>query len=614
MAVSDLLSYQKECSAAFPDSPAERFLEEQRGITPETASRFGVGFDSKQQCIVFPYYTPDGSIHRFKLRDRNGQRYTQGEGVIPFGLPTLTGQDRVIVCEGETDTLRLAQELGTEEAVLGIPGAQSVGCLEEYLPEGVTLYSVFDTDKAGKLATVKVIEKYGARPAFLPSDVKDVCEYFQAGYTREDFLGLVEQADIVHDLKHTVAEADALAAEAKNEIDAMVKNVSAPAVGVLMSEVQPEQISWLWPGYIPLGKLAVLDGDPGLGKSTLALNVAARISKGHAMPDGSGGGEPGGVVILSAEDGLGDTIRPRLEAAGADLSRIVALDSCPDSEGTDEHPPVLPDDLEWIKKSIERVNARLVIVDPLMAFLSGNTNSHRDQDIRRVLARMAALAEETGVAIVVIRHLNKMAGGNPLYRGGGSIGIIGAARSGLLVARDPEQEQDGERRVLASTKSNLGPKPESLSFHLEQAENDASRVVWDGASTHDANALLLQADDSERGPLEEAMEFLNEELADGPVAANEIYKRGREAGHSERTLKRAKGKLKVESNKQGLGGWAWELSKGANLSSESPINSEECQGSNSGTLGTLQKSGTLREADSTEPELSELRNQGRLAI
>lgn len=370
-----------------------------------------------------------------------------------------------------------------------------------------------------------------------------------------------------------------------------------PPVGILLSDVQSERVSWLWQGYIPLGKLAVLDGDPGQGKSTLAFNLAARVSTGRVMPDGSGGGQPGGAVILSAEDGLGDTIRPRLEAAGADLNRIVALPSCPDNDGQEEHPPVLPDDLIWIEQAIKQVDARLVIIDPLMAFLSGNTNSHRDQDIRRVLARMAALAEETGAAILVIRHLNKSAGGPALYRGGGSIGIIGAARSGLLVARDPEQEQDGERRVLASTKSNLGPKPESLSFHLEQAENDASRVVWDGASSHDASALLAQVDDSERGALEEAKEVLESILEAEPVSVKEAKRLGREAGIAERTLQRAKEALKVCSRKQGMhGGWIWELPKIANVGEKSPINTEDCQTPSNGNLGNLRESGNLHES------------------
>lgn len=349
--------------------------------------------------------------------------------------------------------------------------------------------------------------------------------------------------------------------QAAPEEGANAQAEAEPTVGVLMSEVQPERVTWLWAGRIPQGKLTVMDGNPGEGKSTLTLELAARISRGHAMPDGSGGGKSAGVVILSAEDGPGDTIRPRLEAAGADLNRIVALSSCPDKDGG--HPPVLPDDLEWIKKAIERVDAKLVIIDPLMAFLSGGTNAHRDQDVRRVLARMADLAEETGAAIVVIRHLNKMSGGNALYRGGGSIGIIGAARSGLLVGRDPDQGEDSEGRVLASTKCNLAAKPESLSFHLEATEANGiptSRIVWDGASSHDANALLAQADDGERGALEEAKEVLESILANGQIQADEVKKQYRQAGISDATARRAKEALKVKSIHPVIPGpWYWEL-------------------------------------------------------
>lgn len=219
-AVSDRLHYQAKCAAAFPGSPAERWLEKKRGITPETAERFGVGYDSKQTCITFPYWLPDGSIHRFKLRDKNGQRYTKGQGVVAYGLPTLDSQPRIFVTEGETDTLRLAQELGTDEAVMGVPGASSIGCLEAFLPQDVIIYCCFDNDKAGHIATAKAIEIFGARSVILPQGSKDICEFFQAGHSLEEFLALVAAADraeeeadaYVDGLKQTVAEATAAGA------------------------------------------------------------------------------------------------------------------------------------------------------------------------------------------------------------------------------------------------------------------------------------------------------------------------------------------------------------------------------------------------------------------
>jgi hypothetical protein len=274
------------------------------------------------------------------------------------------------------------------------------------------------------------------------------------------------------------------------------RNGRPEPVGRLLDGVEPEQVGWLYPKRIPLGKLTVVDGDPGLGKSATATDFGARVSVGRTWPDGAPC-EVGGVVICSAEDGLADTIRPRLEAAGADLSRVLALDTIPDGDA--ERPISIPEDLDVVRRGIERVGARLVIFDPLMAFLSADVNGHRDQDVRRALAPLAKLAEDTGAAILIVRHLNKTEGGNPLYRGGGSIGITGAARSALLVARDPE---DDDRRVLATLKSNLSAPAPSLAFTLSEAANGAVRVEWKGSTPLDARTLLaVPSDDEERREL-----------------------------------------------------------------------------------------------------------------
>jgi hypothetical protein len=321
-------------------------------------------------------------------------------------------------------------------------------------------------------------------------------------------------------------------------------------IGVRLDTVTPEQVSWLWPGRLPLGKVSLLDGDPGLGKSTVTLDIAARVSRGWPMPDGTGGGYPAGVVIVSAEDGLADTIVPRLAAAGADLSRILALDKVPDEKGG--HPFVIPDDMPFLVRAIVGASARLVIIDPLMAFLSGGTNSHRDQDVRRALARVHDIAERTGAVVWVVRHLNKTAGGPAVYRGGGSIGIIGAARSGLLVARDPDRD---DARVLASTKSNLCAPPSSLGWHLEDTESGVAHVVWDGPSEHGADALLsLPASGDERTAREEAKDFLRDFLAAGPVGAKEVQAAARELGISDATLRRARLDLGVVLERAGFQG------------------------------------------------------------
>jgi len=343
--------------------------------------------------------------------------------------------------------------------------------------------------------------------------------------------------------------------------------------GILVSEVKPERVEWLWPGRLPLGKLAVLDGDPGLGKSVVTLDVAARVSAGRVLPDGRPC-EPAGVVLLSAEDGLRDTIRPRLDAAGADCERIVALSTVAETK-TGERMISLTKDLSTIERAIERVGAGLVVVDPFTAFLSEKTDSYKDQDMRRALAPLATLAERMRAAFLIVRHLTKAAGGNTLYRGGGSIAIIGAARSGLVIAQDPE---DPERRILAANKHNLSRPAPSLAFRIEEAPNGAARVQWGGTSPLTARDILKEpADPEQKSALSEAKEFLSQELAEGAVAAEQVKEDASTAGVSERTLKRAKRDLGVGSNKRG-GVWYWELPR---------ENSEEGQSSAVGPLGPV---------------------------
>jgi Bifunctional DNA primase/polymerase, N-terminal/AAA domain/Primase C terminal 1 (PriCT-1) len=346
-----------------------------------------------------------------------------------------------------------------------------------------------------------------------------------------------------------------------------------PIPGVLASDVTPQSVAWLWPNHIPLGKVTLFDGDPDLAKSTVSLDLAARVTRGLPMPDGTEPGcSPGGVVIVSLEDGVADTIRPRLEAAGAALEnvRIVSVITGADGVG---RTPTLPIDLPAIESAIQSVNGKLLVLDPFVAMLGAETNSYRDQDIRRVLVPLAALAEKTGVAVICIRHLNKGGGQNPKYRGGGSIGIIGAARAAFLFGEKPGEEG---RYVFAPNKGNLWRgKPAALEYSVEDRDGQPV-IVWLGASVHNAASLLAQPENAEESnACGEAKGFLSEFLADGPHPVGDIKSEARRAGISDRTLIRARYQLGVRAKKVGFGNgqyWEWGLPKEANRPAKSANN------------------------------------------
>ncbi|MEO8286527.1 MAG: AAA family ATPase [Chloroflexota bacterium] len=330
---------------------------------------------------------------------------------------------------------------------------------------------------------------------------------------------------------------------------------------IRLSDVEPELVRWLWPGRIPLGKLTILDGDPGLGKSLMTLDIGARVTTGSVMPDGQASdlGAPAGVVLLSAEDDLADTIRPRLDAAGADVTRVVALTHVAEA-GSERFPTVF--DLPEIENAITAVSAALVIIDPIMAYLPSDVNSYRDQDVRRAFMPLTELAQRTGVAVLVIRHLNKQANSNPLYRGGGSIGMIGTARSGLLIAADPDDATES-RRILVRMKSNSAAPVESLAYQVETAGNGVARIVWLGACRHTAHTVLaVPADSDDRSAIGEASAFLRNALQDGAQLAQHILTAGQNAGIAEKTLRRATTKMGIVKRREGFGPegqWLWQL-------------------------------------------------------
>lgn len=329
---------------------------------------------------------------------------------------------------------------------------------------------------------------------------------------------------------------------------------------VPMRDVSPSIVQWLWVNRIPYGKITVLDGDPGTGKSLITLDIAARVSKYDKMPDGTLGDryDTLNVLLISYEDDLSDTIRPRLEAAHADLDRVSVLNSISEVNGS-ARPVELPGDIPLIKEIVRESNTGLVVIDPLMAALASQVDSHRDQDIRRALAPLKELAEETGAAVLMVRHLNKGTSTNAVHRGGGSIGIIGAARAGLMAVKHPEDET---KRILSVAKMNVGREAPSLIYRIEEGPSGHPHVVWEGETSLTANeALRALSGNATLTETERARDFLKTFLGDGPRPHAEVVHEARSRGISERTLERAKVGL-ADSVKRGFanqGGWCWQL-------------------------------------------------------
>jgi len=325
--------------------------------------------------------------------------------------------------------------------------------------------------------------------------------------------------------------------------------VTGPPLSVVtMSEVTPEHVQWLWPGRPPVGKIVVLDGDPGTGKSTLTLDLAAHISTGADWPDGASC-PVGDTILLSAEDGLADTVAPRLIAAGADMARVHALTQIGD------RPPHLGD-IDALREVIRAYLARLLVVDVLMAYLP--TDGSRDQAVRRLLHPLAAMAQEEGCSVLLLRHLTKTGGPNLLYRGSGSIGVIGAARAAFMVGRDP---QDQNLLVLAGTKSNLAPMPDALGYRLVSHPSGVAVVQWAGRVDRMAADLVHQQreefdEQDELGAL--LLNLLLEHGGRAPAAQASTTLKS--AGYSQSAIDRARKRLGIETKKT-AGGWVWHLSE-----------------------------------------------------
>lgn len=306
-----------------------------------------------------------------------------------------------------------------------------------------------------------------------------------------------------------------------------------------MQDIEVEAISWLWYPFIPYGKVTIIQGDPGEGKTTLVLQIIARLTRGESIIDDKEK-PPINVIYQTAEDGLADTIKPRLLSADADCSKVLVID--------DRDTPLTMRDVR-LEQAIVETNAKLVVLDPIQGFLGSDVDMHRANEIRPIMKHISVLAEKYKCGIILIGHMNKCSVGKSAYRGLGSIDFQAAARSVLIVGRIKDEP---EIRVVCQTKSSLAPEAKAVAFRLDEETG----FEWIGE-------LDITADDLLSGTVkgtkkQAAMDFLENLLADEQMLQKEIIELARQKGISDKTLRNAKDELKIKS-KRVNNQWHWSF-------------------------------------------------------
>ena len=496
----------------------------------------------------------DPKDFRQRRPDRQGGFVWDLEGVTRtlYRLPELLEsslQDFVFVCEGEKDT----------DALYGLHlVATTSGSSTSWKPEfakhfkGRLVCVTPDNDPPGQGYGAAVANSlYGVatevRVLNLPGldEGEDVSNWLDGGGTVAQLLQLVDQAK---PFKPTAVIRQTTALQREKQ------SVPKPIV-VNLEDVEPQKVEWLWDNRIPLGKLSLIVGDPGLGKSFLTLYITAQVTTGRPWPD-----DPfkhailrGSVIILTAEDDISDTVLPRLLNHEADVARIRAIQGVtyddPECEGP--HHFNVTQHLPALEQAIaETPETRLVIIDPITAYL-GKTDSHKNAEVRAALAPLAALAGQHRVAVVGVSHLSKNQGTKAIYRTMGSLAFTAAARAVWVVSKDRDNPN---RRLLTPAKANLSVDPGGLAFS-----------IIDGVVTFEPGRVEITTDealcpetDDGAGALDEAKDFLRECLKDGPAPSTKVLKQAKANGISERTLNRAKKALDVKSFKE-KDTWFWKI-------------------------------------------------------
>ena len=310
-----------------------------------------------------------------------------------------------------------------------------------------------------------------------------------------------------------------------------------------MADVEATEVKWLWYPYIPYGKITIIQGDPGEGKTTLILNLAALLSKGDNLPESNEKSEPINIIYQTAEDGLSDTVKPRLIAANADDDKITVIDESKiELSLTDER----------LEQAIIETKAKLVILDPLQAYIGANVDMHRANEIRPVMKHLSEVAQRQQCAVVLIGHLNKAIGMKSSYRGLGSIDIPASARSVLLVGRIKDNPTV---RVMAQIKSSLAPEGEPIAFELNKETGFRFIGKYDISIDDLLNGVATTS------KLEQGEKLLRDMLSDGSaIKQKQLQQQAKIRNISERTLNEAKKNVGVKSFRSN-NEWYWKLSR-----------------------------------------------------
>lgn len=345
-------------------------------------------------------------------------------------------------------------------------------------------------------------------------------------------------------------------------------NQSVKLVASRASDIEPRAIRWLWDQRLACGKFSVISGNPGLGKSQACASLAAVVSRGGQWPVTRDQAPLGSVIILSAEDDPEDTIIPRLEAAGGDLTRIHIVQAMRGVNGTggeiDRQFNLAADIPKLVDFMLELGDVRLVTIDPISAYFGGK-DSHKDTEVRALLAPLQKAAQEMGAAIIGVAHLTKAEGMDILLRTQGSVGIVAAARAVFGVGKDKD---DPGKRYFMPLKNNLATDMSGFSYRIEEfclPGTDplirTSRVMWESELvTKDANEIFTTPDKEERNAVNEAEDFLRDALENGWVKTLDLQTQAKKAGLSWATVRRAQTRLNITASKSGFqAGWGWKM-------------------------------------------------------